>query len=60
MQATGPAPQATSSPIVLRENSGGIALLTLNRPALRNTLSEPMMAALGEALAAIAPDPQVR
>ena len=60
MQATSPAPQATSSPIVLRESSGGITLLTLNRPALRNTLSEPMMAALGEALAAIAPDPQVR
>ena len=60
MEATSPAPQAASSPIVLRQNSGGIALLTLNRPALRNTLSEPMMAALGEAMAAIAPDPQVR
>jgi enoyl-CoA hydratase/carnithine racemase len=60
MQATSPAPQATSSPIVLRQNSGGVALITLNRPALRNTLSEPMMAALGEAFAAIAQDPQMR
>ena len=60
MQATSPAPQVTSSPIVLRQNSGGIALITLNRPALRNTLSEPMMASLGEAFAAIAQDPQMR
>jgi enoyl-CoA hydratase/carnithine racemase len=60
MQATSPAPQATSSPIVLRQNSGGIALITLNRPALRNTLSESMMAALGEAFAAIAQDSQMR
>jgi len=60
MQDISPAPQATSSPIVLRQNSGGIALLTLNRPALRNALSDSMVAALGEALAAIARDQQLR
>jgi enoyl-CoA hydratase/carnithine racemase len=45
---------------MLRQNSGGIALITLNRPALRNTLSESMMVALGEAFAAIAQDSQMR
>src|SRR5947199_2897152 len=60
MQDISAAPQVTSSPIVLREDSGGIALLTLNRPALRNALAESMMAALGEAFAAIAGDPQLR
>jgi len=60
MQDIRPAPQATSSPIVLRQNSGGIAVLTLNRPALRNALSDSMVAALGEAFAAIARDQQLR
>ena len=49
-----------AEPIVLREHSSGIMLITLNRPEQRNALSEAMMAALGEAFMAIARDPQVR
>jgi enoyl-CoA hydratase/carnithine racemase len=49
-----------AAPIVLREHSGGITLLTLNRPDLRNSLSEAMLAALGEAFVAIAQDAKVR
>jgi enoyl-CoA hydratase/carnithine racemase len=61
MQAPSPAPQAVASaPIVLREHSGGITLLTLNRPDLRNTLSEAMLSALGEAFVAVAHDAKVR
>jgi enoyl-CoA hydratase/carnithine racemase len=44
-----------SSPL-LRENLDGIAVLTLNRPEARNSLSEAMLTAISEALAAIAGD----
>lgn len=54
-----PDPQG-STPVLLREHSGGIALLTLNRPDLRNTLSEALLAELGEAFATIAQDAEVR
>jgi enoyl-CoA hydratase/carnithine racemase len=47
---------ASSAPILLREDLDGIAVLTLNRPETRNALSEAMLAALSEALAAIAVD----
>src|SRR5580693_8770369 len=59
MQAPSPASQ-TTAPIVLREHSNGITLLTLNRPDQRNTLSEAMLSALGEAFVAIAQDAKVR
>jgi enoyl-CoA hydratase/carnithine racemase len=56
-----PRPAAPAAdPIVLHEHSGGITLLTLNRPEQRNALSEAMMAALGEAFVAIARDAKVR
>ncbi len=51
---------AASSLILLRENQGGIAVLTLNRPAARNSLSEAMLEGLSEALTAIAHDRSVR
>jgi enoyl-CoA hydratase/carnithine racemase len=51
---------AASAPILLREDQGGIAVLTLNRPQARNSLSEAMLKALGEALAAIADERAVR
>ncbi len=52
---------ATSSLILLREDlAGGIAVLTLNRPQTRNSLSEAMLEALGDALTAIAHDRTVR
>jgi enoyl-CoA hydratase/carnithine racemase len=47
-------------PILLREDAGNIAVLTLNRPQARNSLSEGMIAALAEALAAIRADAAVR
>ena len=52
---------STPSPLVLlREDRGGIAILTLNRPQARNSLSEALLEALGEALSAIAHDRAVR
>ena len=36
---------------LLRENSGPVAVLTLNRPAARNSLSEALLAVLGDELA---------
>jgi enoyl-CoA hydratase/carnithine racemase len=46
--------------VLLRENDGAIAVLTLNRPAARNSLSEALLGALGEALTSIAKDDSVR
>jgi enoyl-CoA hydratase/carnithine racemase len=46
--------------VLLRENEGPVAVLTLNRPASRNSLSEALLGALGEALASIAEDHNVR
>jgi enoyl-CoA hydratase/carnithine racemase len=48
------------SPPLLRENIGPIALLTLNRPAARNSLSEALIADLHAALDAIHHDTSVR
>jgi enoyl-CoA hydratase/carnithine racemase len=51
---------APSPPVLLREDAGGVAVLTLNRPQARNSLSEALIAALSEALAVIAADRSVR
>src|ERR1700691_5520457 len=51
---------ASSSLILVREDIDGVAVLTLNRPQSRNTLSEAMLEALGDALTAIAHDDSVR
>ena len=55
--ARAPAPQP---PILLRETTGSIAVLTLNRPAARNSLSEAMIAHLHAALDEIAADKTIR
>src|SRR4051794_13211310 len=47
-------------PILLRETVGPIAVLTLNRPAARNSLSEAMIAGLHAELDAIRDDKAVR
>lgn len=47
-------------PILLREKVGSIAVLTLNRPAARNSLSEGLIAALHDALKEIQDDKAVR
>jgi enoyl-CoA hydratase/carnithine racemase len=47
-------------PEVLHESIGNIAVLTLNRPRTRNTLSEAMIAALREELLRLADDSRIR
>lgn len=46
--------------ILLREDDGAVAILTMNRPAARNPLSEAMLAALATTLDAIAADRSIR
>jgi enoyl-CoA hydratase/carnithine racemase len=62
--ATAKVAPAASELILLREDltgtHGGIAILTLNRAAARNSLSEALLAALSDALSAIAHDGAVR
>src|SRR3954470_632492 len=50
----------TSAPLVLRETNDTIAVLTLNRPDARNSLSAAMIVALGEAFDAIGRDRAIR
>jgi enoyl-CoA hydratase/carnithine racemase len=47
-------------PILLRETIGSIALLTLNRPGARNSLSEGLIAELHAALDEISGDKRIR
>jgi enoyl-CoA hydratase/carnithine racemase len=51
---------APQSPILLREMLGSIAVLTLNRPEARNSLSEGLIAELDAALREIHDDARVR
>jgi enoyl-CoA hydratase/carnithine racemase len=61
MNVTTSALRATAADaVLLREQAGAIALLTLNRPQQRNALSEALLGALGEAFAEIAADKRVR
>ena len=48
------------TPILLREMAGHVAVLTLNRPAARNSLSEGLIAELDAALRQIHDDAKVR
>ena len=48
------------SPVLLRETVGSIAVLTLNRPAARNSLSEGLIAKLHAALRELHDDAKVR
>src|SRR5438093_9430111 len=50
----------TSPLILLREDVESIAILTLNRPEARNSLSEALLAALVDAFTVIAQEPSVR
>ncbi len=54
------APQSEPAPYVLRADADAVAVLTLNRPAQRNSLSLAMMAALQAQLDALAVDDGVR
>jgi enoyl-CoA hydratase/carnithine racemase len=51
---------ATPQPILLRESAGHVTVLTLNRPAARNSLSEGLIAELHAALNDIHDDRNVR
>jgi enoyl-CoA hydratase/carnithine racemase len=51
---------AASDLILLREDVGSVAVLTLNRPRNRNSLSEAMLEALSDAFTAIAHDRSMR
>ncbi len=51
---------ATAPDILLREDSGPIVTLTLNRPESRNALSEAMLGALGGVLGTIAKERSIR
>jgi enoyl-CoA hydratase/carnithine racemase len=53
-------PAKTATPVLLRERDGEIAVLTLNRPAARNSLSEALLAALAAAWTEIAADRSIR
>jgi enoyl-CoA hydratase/carnithine racemase len=49
------------TPVLLRTtHDGGVAMLALNRPARRNSLSLALLRALSDALSGIARDPSVR
>jgi enoyl-CoA hydratase/carnithine racemase len=54
------APAAASQPALLREDVGNIAVLTLNRPQARNSLSEAMLAALSRELETLTADKRIR
>ncbi|MCE7998040.1 MAG: enoyl-CoA hydratase [Rhodobiaceae bacterium] len=46
--------------VLVREDREGVAILTLNRPRQRNSLSEALIAALTAEMTSIADDPSVR
>jgi enoyl-CoA hydratase/carnithine racemase len=55
-----PAAALRNAPALLRERRDGVALLTMNRPEQRNTLSEAMLASFAQTLGEIAADRAVR
>jgi enoyl-CoA hydratase/carnithine racemase len=52
--------EATPAPLVLRADEGGIVTLTLNRPAQFNAINGALLAALQDALDAVARDASAR
>ena len=52
--------RSNEAPHLLREDKGGVATLTLNRPTQMNVLSSEILGALQSALDDIAADPSVR
>jgi enoyl-CoA hydratase/carnithine racemase len=58
--STNPAVAEIRPSVLLREDQGAVAILTLNRPDARNSLSEALLEALGHELDAIAADRRLR
>lgn len=54
------ATKAEAAPIVLREDHGPVAMLILNRPAARNSLSQAMIDTLTDEIAKVRDDKAVR
>ncbi len=54
------APAVANDPVLLRQDAGGIATLTMNRPLVRNALSMELMSALMVALEELGKDESVR
>jgi enoyl-CoA hydratase/carnithine racemase len=50
----------TSAPVLVRERAGDIAILILNRPQARNSLSEALLGALADAWTDIGGDKSIR
>ncbi|MFJ6015156.1 crotonase/enoyl-CoA hydratase family protein [Streptomyces sp. NPDC092952] len=57
---TGTATPGTDTPLVRFERRGPVAVLTLNRPAVRNAVDSALAAALGTALTELDRDPTLR
>src|SRR5215467_3313876 len=60
MNARTSAAAVAIEPMLLREDLGTVAVITLNRPRARNALSEAMLAALSEELARLAAERRIR
>ncbi len=60
MTAIHPAPSGAETGVLLRENAGGVATLTLNRPDQYNALSDALLSELLATLDAIAIDDSIR
>jgi enoyl-CoA hydratase/carnithine racemase len=58
--ATATSAVSSPAPILLREDVAGVAILTLNRPQARNSLSEALLGALRDELNAIAGEHSIR
>ena len=54
------AAEDSTGPVVLREVTGPIAVLTLNRPQARNALDDTLRETLRAELEALAAEPEVR
>ena len=55
-----PAQIGDNSPLVLRQDDGAVAIITLNRPAARNSLSRAMLSALSARLEEVAAENGIR
>ena len=60
MNAVVTARTVANNPVLRRETEGAVALLILNRPASRNSLSEALLIELNEALASLGHDASIR